>query len=278
MKKTYRWGIIGPGKIAKKFAEAIPIAGDAVLEAVASKDSKRGTAFAKQFNAARSFDSYEALGKDSGIDAVYIAVPHAFHMDAALLCLASGKAVLCEKPMALSASQVKAMTEASEKHSAFLMEAMWTRFLPIISLLSRIIDEGAIGEIKYVRADFGFKAHYDPASRLFNPKLGGGSLLDVGIYPLFLAMHLLGVPHSIAAKAERTSSEVDKTCLALLQYGNQASAFIHSSLAMNTKLIAEIGGMQGVIRIPAPWYRGHTVELTRNGEATKIIKEEPIVN
>src|ERR1700744_5718165 len=151
-----RWGIIGPGKIAKKFAAAIPLAGNAVLQAVASSNSERAKEFAESHGAIKWFDNYEQLVNDPDIDAVYIATPHAFHTENALLCLKRGKPVRCEKPMALNRKQVQQMVDASRQNNTFLMEAMWTRFLPHMQKILELLKEKKIGTIGFVRGDFGF--------------------------------------------------------------------------------------------------------------------------
>jgi predicted dehydrogenase len=166
------------------------------------------------------------LAADPTIDAVYIATPHAFHAEHTLICLRQGKAVLCEKPMALNAAQVTSMITASRRHNAFLMEAMWTRFLPLIQRTADMIAAGKIGQLKYIRADFGFLAPFQPASRLYDLRLGGGSLLDIGIYPLFLCLHLLGKPDDILAAGHLAPTGSDETCHALLNYNDGRSAVI----------------------------------------------------
>ncbi len=250
--KQYNWGIIGPGKIAGKFAAALLLAGNACLKAVASTNITRARDFAATHGADRIYDSYEQLAADPAIDAVYIATPHGFHAEHTLLCLQNGKAVLCEKPMALNAAQVGEMIAASRRHNAFLMEAMWTRFLPLIQQTTDIIAAGKIGQVKYVRADFGFLAPFEPASRLYDLRLGGGSLLDIGIYPLFLCLYLLGKPDKIRAAGHLAPTGSDETCHALLAYKDGRSAVISSTLACPTSLTAEIAGTIGSILSPTP--------------------------
>lgn len=216
-KKTYKWGTIGLGHIAGKFADALAIAGNAVLEAVASRELRRAEQFGKEHGARKTYGSYEALAKDPDIDAVYIATPHAFHADLAMLCLRRGKAVLCEKPMALNYWQVKTMTDSAKANNAFMMEVMWTRFLPATEKMLELVQQGAIGDIHTITADFCFNAPFDPQGRLYNPALGGGALLDVGIYPLFLALLLLGRPKKIRARAKLSVTGVDESCQAVLQ-------------------------------------------------------------
>ncbi len=229
-----KWGIIGPGKIADKFAAALSLVGGASLEAVASRNEGRAREFAAKFGAARIYTDYAALAGDPSIDAVYIATPHAFHLEHALLCLQKGKAVLCEKPMALSNRQVQIMVEAAKTNGTFLMEAMWTRFLPVIDTTLELIRTGRIGTVKQVQADFGFLAPFQPEGRLFDLRLGGGSLLDIGVYPIFLCLLLLGEPDTIRASAHLALTGADESCRAIFGYKDGRSAMISSTLACAT--------------------------------------------
>ncbi len=276
--KEYTWGIIGPGKIANKFAVALTLAGRTRLVAIASRDAARGKAFAASHGAEHVYDNYEQLADDPSIDAVYIATPHGFHAEHALLCLQQGKAVLCEKPMALSARQVAEMVDASVRNRAFLMEAMWTRFVPLMQQTMDLIGEGKIGTLKYVRADFGFLSPFSPEGRLYNLRLGGGSLLDIGIYPLFLCLQLLGKPDDIRASGHLAPTGSDETCHAILTWRNGQSAVISSTLACQTSLTAEIAGTEGMIRIPTPWYKNDRLEWNRSGEEARQIQLEPMIN
>jgi predicted dehydrogenase len=276
--KQYTWGIIGPGKIANKFALALPLAGNAILKAVASRDITRAKTFADTHGGAQTYDSYKKLAADPSIDAVYIATPHSYHAEYGLLCLRHGKAVLCEKPMALNGAQVSEMIAASRLHHAFLMEAMWTCFLPLMQRITDMIDAGKIGKIKYIRADFGFLAPFQPTSRLFDLRLGGGSLLDIGIYPLFLCLHLLGRPDNIRAAGYLAPTGSDESCNALLTYNDGRSAVITSTLACQTSLTAEIAGTEGAIRIPSPWYKNDRFAYLRAGQPEETIVLEPMVN
>lgn len=276
--KNYRWGIIGPGKIANKFAVALTLAGNARLEAIASRDGARARAFAEKFNVPRYHDSYEALATDPEIDAIYIATPHAFHCDQALLCLANGKPVLCEKPMALSRRQVEQMVQAARDNKVFLMEAMWTRLLPHTQKILELIRNGRLGTIKYVRADFGFAGPYHPDNRLFNLALGGGALLDIGVYPLFLCLLLLGQPQNILATGQLAETGADVSCHALLQYPEGATAVLSSTFACQTSITAEIAGTEGSIRIPTAWYKNDQFTLHRPDVEPELFQLEPMVN
>lgn len=273
-----RWGIIGPGKIARKFAEAIPLAGNAVLHAVASRDALRSSQFAKAHGAAKWYDDYEQLAADPDIDAIYVATPHAFHTENTLLCLGHGKPVLCEKPMALNRKQVQQMVNASQQNNTFLMEAMWTRFLPMVEKVLEILKEGRIGTVKYVRGDFGFYNPFDPQSRLFNISLGGGSVLDIGVYPLFLCLAVLGKPDHITATGKLAPTGADETCLAVLQYDSSAIASAFSTVGAFTSLTAEIGGTEGTITIPSAWYKNNTFTLHRISEEKQTFTFDPVIN
>jgi predicted dehydrogenase len=275
---NYKWGIIGPGKIANKFATALGMTAGASLEAVASRDAGRAAEFAQKFGAVRVHTDYEALAADPDIDAIYIATPHGFHSEQSILCLRHGKAVLCEKPMALYNGQVREMVEAARENKAFLMEAMWTRFLPLTEKILELIHNGQLGTIRYVRADFGFRAPFNPDSRLFNLSLGGGSLLDIGVYPLFLCLLLLGEPDMIKALGHLSPTGSDESCQALFNYANGSIAEIASTLACQTSISAEIAGTEGMIEIPTPWYKNDRLTLRRPGEDPQLFQLEPMVN
>lgn len=274
----YKWGIIGPGRIANKFATALTLAEGASLGAVASRNADRAREFAGKFGASVYYNNYEALANDPSIDAVYIATPHGFHCEHALLCLQKGKAVLCEKPMALSNLQVQLMIAAAKENKAFLMEAMWTRFLPVMEKTLELIRDGQIGTVRQVRADFGFNAPFDPDGRLYNLRLGGGALLDVGVYTIFLCLLLLGEPDKILSAAHFAPTGADETCQALFQYADGRNAIISSGIACQTSLTAEIAGTRGMIRIPAPWYKNDLLVLQREGEEPRSISLDPMIN
>ncbi|MBE7173444.1 MAG: Gfo/Idh/MocA family oxidoreductase [Williamsia sp.] len=259
MNKTVRWGILGPGKIAHKFASALNHTPGAELVAVASRDAERAQHFANQFKARRAYSDYRQLAEDGEVDIVYVATPHAFHCEHTLLCLEHHKAVLCEKPLALNNEQVSRMINTARKQACFLMEGMWSRCLPFTRKIEALLDE--IGPVQFVRADFGFRAPADPASRLFDPALGGGSLLDVGIYPIALATLFLGEPAGIYATGRLAATGADEYCNIQLRYPGGQSASLLSSIGMQTGLTAEIVGTKGRVEVPAPWYK--TERFTR---------------
>ena len=193
--RKIRWGILGCGKIARKFASDLKWVEHSVCFAVASTDPNRALDFAKTYGFEQAFDSYQKL-VESDVDVIYIATPHGFHYEHVMLCLNHKKAVLCEKAFALNSKQLQEMVSTARTNKIFLMEAFWTRFLPQYLKTSELLQGHAIGSIAMISADFGFKASEPPAPRLYEPRLGGGALLDIGIYPVFLAVSLFGgLPH-----------------------------------------------------------------------------------
>ena len=189
-----------------------------------------------------------------GVDAVYIATPHVFHHEEAALCLQHRIPVLCEKPITINEKQLLLLIELSEQYNTFLLEGMWIRFLPCMEKVLSLLANGTIGEIVAIEADVSFKAEYDPTNRFFNPELGGGSLLDLGIYPVFLSTLLLGKPAKINAEGILSDTGVDCKCSALFTYSGGQTAFIESSLITNKEGVATIFGEKGLIRIRHPWY------------------------
>jgi predicted dehydrogenase len=265
MNKTYRWGIMGAGNIANKFASALNYTENAEVYAVASRDGEKAKQFAAKYGASKVYDQYDQLVKDAEVDVIYIATPHVFHCEQALMCLESKKAVLCEKPMALNFQQVTSMVNAAHSNRTFLMEGMWSGFMPSIKKLMELVNEDVIGPVQYIRADFGFLAPPDPNNRLYNLKLGGGSILDVGIYPLFLTTLLLGEPSRIQSMAKLADTGADECCSMQFQYPAGQLANIFSSIAVKTSLTAEITGSKGSrIFLPAPFYKATSLRLELN--------------
>jgi predicted dehydrogenase len=249
-----KWGIIGAGKIARKFAKDLQTLPDAQLWAIASQDIARADAFAKEFEMPHAFGTYQQMVTCPGIDIVYIATPHVTHCEASLLCLRHKIPVLCEKPFAMNLSEAQMMVECARQNHTFLMEAMWTRFLPTIEKVLSLIANDAIGNIKLLNADFGYNSPFDATSRIYNKALGGGALLDIGVYPLFLSLLLLGKPSSIIARANIGQSDIDESVGIVLQYDNQALAVLHTSIVARTPTEAFIYGEKGHIKIHGRWH------------------------
>lgn len=268
------WGIIGLGKIAHKFAKDLALLDGAKLHAVASRSPERSKAFAEEYHVPNYYDSYQAMMDCPDLDVIYIATPHTLHYENTMLCIKAGKAVLCEKPFAMNLREAQAMVNAAREHHVFLMEAMWTRFMPTIRKVLEIIEKGEIGEVVSVKADFGFNAPFDPQSRIYNPALGGGSLLDIGIYPVFLAQLLLGKPRQIKALANLGATGVDEDLGVLFQYDNGKLAHLHSSVIAKTKTEAFIYCTKGTIHLHPRWHEPTRLTLQRYGEPAEAFTFE----
>lgn len=244
---TIRWGILGAGKIASKWASDLPLAGDAKLQAVWARDAERAEAFASRFGAARVALSPEDLVGGGDVDAVYVATPHMLHAPFARLCLEAGIAVLVEKPFGIDLPEAESVVAMARERGVFCMEALWTRFLPSFAKALEIAESGQIGAIHKVVADFGFVAAPDPSSRLWEPALGGGSLLDIGLYPLFAARAFLGQPARVDATMAFAATGVDASCDMELAWNSGATASLHSSFVESTPCIAVIEGEIGTM-------------------------------
>ncbi len=249
-----RWGILGPGKIAQKFASGLQTLEDATLTAIGTRDPLKAISFSTDFQVPNVHLSYDSMVADPEVDIVYVATPHTFHLEHTLLALEAGKHVLCEKPLARNAAEANLMAQKAREKGLFLMEAMWTRYLPLWQWLKPELDNGLIGEVRMVQADFGFNAPFDPEDRKFNPELAGGALLDVGIYPVSLACWLLGgKPVSITAKGTLGTTGVDEENMALLSFANGKMAQVTSAVSCETPKQGWIMGTEGVVQIPMFW-------------------------
>lgn len=243
------WGILAPGRIAHKFAQDLKQAAGAKLLAVGSRSLQRARDFANEYGAPHAFGSYEALLECPELNVVYIASPHTAHFEHTMMCLEKGIGVLCEKPFAMNTAQVRKMADCARANKVFLMEAMWTRFIPCFEEAMRLVNDGYIGATKTIRANFGFKANFPPEHRVFNPALGGGSLLDVGIYPLFLATWLWGKPTKIKATAVMSNLGADDSCAMILEYPDNRLAILDCSLVVKTEIEAYIYGETGTLHL-----------------------------
>ncbi|MDE3248812.1 MAG: Gfo/Idh/MocA family oxidoreductase [Bacteroidota bacterium] len=271
MSKTLNWGIIGPGKIARKFAQALQRVPGCGLVAVGSRDLEKANQFAKEFGAKKSYGTYEALAADKEVDIVYVATPHTFHYAHSMLCLENGKSVLCEKPLSVDRKSALELTQAATAKGLFLMEAMWTRFLPLTQKIDELLAANTIGKPTYLRADFGFPAPFNPESRLYNLGLGGGAMLDIGVYPLFLALHVMGIPGGVISHSHLSETGSDIATSAILHYEDGKIADIHCSLNAQTPLTAEIAGPDGLIVIERPWYKANSLAIKRRDDSIVTI-------
>lgn len=267
MSSTIRWGILGPGNIANRLVEGVRAVPDAELLAVGSRDLQRANAFADKWNIPRRYGSYEELVADGDVDIVYVATPHPFHAPCSLLAINAGKPVLCEKPFTVNASEAQAVVDAARRKNVFVMEAMWTRFFPIMGRLRDIVAAGEIGEVRMIHADFGFRAAFNPENRLFNPVLAGGGLLDVGVYPISFSSMLLGTPNRVSGLATLGETGVDESAAITLGYPSGALASITTGVRVTTPHLAIVCGTEGSIHIPSPWWVPERMTV-RRGRAT----------
>ena len=270
MTEPVRWGILGTGKIARAFATALKETPGAVLAAVASRSIASAQAFADEFGVATAFGSYQALADALGIDIVYIATPHPIHAANATMLLHGGKAVLCEKPFTMNRLEAEKVIALAREKQLFLMEAMWTRFMPALAEVRRVIASGAIGKVHQVIADFGFTATKDPAHRVNNPDLGGGALLDLGIYPLSISAALLGPVKSVVAQAEMGETGVDIQTGFLMQHEGGGMSVCSCSFKVQTPAELTVAGELGYVRMNTQFHRTTTVTVT-NDEGSRTI-------
>lgn len=272
LKKHINWGIIGLGKIAHKFANDLILSENAALYAVASREILKAKIFSQKYNSIKYYDSYESLAKDPHIDIVYIATPHVFHFENTMMCLKNGKSVLCEKPLGMNSEEVKIMQNEAKSRKLFLMEGIWTRFIPAIEKLIELLNNNVIGDVSSIQADFGFKADFNTEARLFNKKLGGGSLLDIGIYPIYLSLLVLGLPIEIKAMARFTETDVDSFCSMTFDYENNSEASLQSSIETDTPIEAYIYGTKGHIKLHRRFHHPEKISVYQNSKPKEVFE------
>ena len=269
--KTIKWGIIGCGNIASKFAQDLSLFSNAELHAVASRNQGKANNFAKKHEAKIAYNSYESLLNDNDVDIVYIATPHPNHAELSIKTMQAGKHVLCEKPLAINKTEALQMIATSKKTNRFFMEALWTRFNPVFVEVLKKINQGEIGEVNYINADFAFLSNHALESRVFNMELAGGSLLDIGIYPLFLTYAILGNPESINAHAlfkKETGADIQTSML--LNYKN-ANAVLYSGFTSHSDMTARISGTEGQIYIHDRWHQANSFSIIKE-DKTELVE------
>lgn len=271
MEKKIRWGILGPGGIAHKFADALKVIRDAEITAVGSRDLQRADAFADTFDVPHRHGNYVQLANNPEVDVVYVATPHPFHKACAMLCLEAGKAVLCEKPLTVDADQAEALIACAREHKQFLMEAMWTRFIPVMVKVREWLADGVIGEPRMLTADFGNRVELTAENmkgRLFALQLAGGAMLDIGVYTVSLASMVFGAPTKITSLAHIGETGVDEQAAVLLGYDAGQIASLSCAITTRTSQDARIFGTKGAIYIP---------NFSRATSATlEVLGKEPV--
>jgi len=272
--KTLKWGILGLGNIANYFSEDLKLVEGNVIQAAASRSMKKAAAFGRRYQVPNVYDSYTKLMEDERVDIIYIATPHNSHMQYAMEAMSKGKHVLCEKPLAVNQDQVKEMIDCAAENEVFLMEALWSRFNPALNAVVELINDGAIGEIRYINADFSFHTKASEENRLLNPELAGGALLDVGVYPLFLAYLLLGIPDQIVSSSTFHRTGVDVQTSAILNYQESIAQIMGGFLA-DSDMVAKVYGSKGQLYIDSLWYQseGFRVETKQSTEAFHFPKK-----
>ena len=248
--KKVRWGIAGPGNIAKKFATAVNRLEGVELCAIASRDAARGAAFAAEYGVSTVFSSYEEMAASPLVDCVYVATPHPFHKPCAEIFLRAGKHVLCEKPMCVNTAQAEELIACAKENNVFLMEAMWTRFLPATEALLAAIAAGEIGEVRGFTADFCYNIEVKEDSKIFRADMAGGGLLDVGVYCLHFAAMLMGTENVELSAASRIIGGCDRHTVITARYQNGAIATLTSATDVQKPYDAYIYGSKGHIYIP----------------------------
>jgi predicted dehydrogenase len=260
-----RWGILGRGGIANSFAVGLQALDDAQLLAVGSRSAAAAEAFGEQYGVPHRYGSYAELVQDPEVDVVYVATPHPFHLEHSLLAMRAGKAVLCEKPLTINAREAAELIGYAREHRLFLMMAMWTRFLPAIARLRQLLAEGALGQVRLLHADFSFRAEFDPHHRLFDPALGGGALLDAGIYPLSMASMILGRPDSIVSQAHLGATGVDEQAAVILRYAGGSLAVLTTATRTAGPQVVVVRGTEGYVTLPPEWLKATDLVITRPG-------------
>ncbi|GAA6138438.1 Gfo/Idh/MocA family oxidoreductase [Arenicella sp. 4NH20-0111] len=263
------WGVIAPGKIAEKFSKALQGTNNANCYAVASRNPSKAARFANEHGFNRVHDSYQELASDPLVDVIYIASPHNLHATQTIMCLNAGKPVICEKPLSVNLKEAQSVITAASQNNVFYMEAVWTRFLPVYNDIRRWIDEGKIGEVQMIDASFGFAMGYDSNHRINNPKLAGGSLLDLGIYPITFADWIMDAhPNSISSVAKIGPTGVDDKNAIQLSYSNGVIATLKSSSTTILTNQAWILGDKGRIEVPDFWSAESAILTESNGQKT----------
>lgn len=272
--KIIRWGILGSGYIARRFALDLKLVEGAQLTAIGSRSLLLAQQFADEFNVPNYFGSYEELAQSGDVDVVYVATPHTLHHHNTLMCLNNNKAVLCEKPFAINSRDTEEMIALARKKNLFLMDALWTKFHPHYIKMLEMVKGGALGDIKLVLSNFGYTVTPEHSTRLLDPALGGGSILDIGIYNIFTALDVLGMPDAIDVKIVATDGGIDEQCAIVFTYNNGAMASLFSTFRTTLATEAEICGTKARLKLTPDFYTAASnVELYADGARQDISVE-----
>ena len=273
MRDKIRWGIIGTGKIAKTFATGLSVLPEAELVAVGSRTAKSANQFGEQFGVPHCHAGYEASVNDPDIDVVYVATPHAFHKESMLLGLKAGKAVLCEKPFTINAAEAETVIRFAREEKLFLMEAMWTRYIPLVVKLGELVAQGVIGDLQMLEVGMAFVAPRDSSHYFFDPHLGGGILLDAGVYAVSIASMVFGGPPArIVSMAHLGETGVDEQSAVIFGYDQGQLAVLCMSFRTRIPPAARIMGSEGRITIHPPLFSPTRLTISRTGQEDEVIE------
>jgi predicted dehydrogenase len=261
MSTKMRWGVIATGWVSNNFAKATKLLPEAELAAVGSRSRESAEAFGEKHGIPRRHGSYEDLVSDPDVEAVYIGTPHNLHHANTLMALEAGKHVLCEKPLAVNAGQAREMIEAARERGLFLMEAMWTRFVPVWVDLKERLDSGEFGKIGFLYSSFGEAMPYEPEGRAYNPHLAGGALLDLGVYPISLASWLLGKPETMTSKVKMADTGVDQRNAMIFTHPDGSVASLSTAMDVTTACESEIAAEKAFIRVKRHWFQAQSYEV-----------------
>jgi predicted dehydrogenase len=264
MEKIYHWGILGAARIANKFADGLKNLPNACRYAVAARSKERAQVFKENHGFEKAYGSYEEMLADPQVDVVYIATTNNLHFEHTMMCMEAGKAVLCEKPFASNREQVEKMIAKAREKNVFLMEALWSRFLPCMLQFKEQMENGAIGKPRLLQCNFGFISPFDPNKRIYNPALGGGSIPDIGIYPIFTAMYLFGYPVEIKVMSVAAPTGTDYTTSILFKHERKEISMLTSSFEMNLDNEARLYGDDGYLKLHTMFHMPTKLSINRN--------------
>lgn len=270
---TLRWGVLAPGTIANSWVSTVHANTDQRVVAVASRNPERAQAFATQHGIDRAYGDYEQLVADPEVQIVYIAAPHSEHARLALMALAAGKHILVEKPIGVSAAEARQIADAAAAAGLFAAEAMWSRYLPQTSIIDQLLTETALGDVLTVTADFSAVFDYDPTSRAFDPALGGGAMLDIGVYPGWFSHFVLGAPRTVTAVGTLAQTGVEDHVAVILGHHGGAQSVLTTSMLADGPLAATIVGRRGRIEVDGPFFGPSSLRLIVGDETAEWVDE-----
>jgi len=270
--KKYRWGIIGAGHIAGQFAEDLKLLPNAQLHAIASRSVERASEFASKYDVPVYYGSWNEMSADPDVDIVYVATHHPHHFENTLSCLNTGMAVLCEKPFTMNRGELEELVSTARKNKVFLMEAIWTRFLPSTLKVLEITSTEELGKLVGIYADLGTRNEYDPGNRFYDPAKGGGALLDRGIYPVFLSSLIAGIPGKIAAIADFAPTGIDQSCSMIMEHKDKIISSSNCTFLTVSPNEANLLFESGRIRMESIWITPGPIRVHRDGQEAELIE------